>query len=133
MNLPVTSVRDIDVHGNDVVIGTHGRAFWMLDDVTPLRQMDARDPRAVPPVRARRRRARAAGGVHGHAASQGRADGAEPPAGRAPSTTCVDGPAAGPVAIRIADAEATHGPRVQQRGPAARHGPGEDPRWRRNG
>jgi photosystem II stability/assembly factor-like uncharacterized protein len=37
-NLPVTSVRDIDVHGNDVVIGTHGRAFWIMDDVTPLRQ-----------------------------------------------------------------------------------------------
>jgi photosystem II stability/assembly factor-like uncharacterized protein len=38
MNLPVTSVRDIDVHGNDLVIGTHGRAFWVVDDVTPLRQ-----------------------------------------------------------------------------------------------
>jgi photosystem II stability/assembly factor-like uncharacterized protein len=41
-NLPVTSVRDIDVHGDDVVIATHGRAFWVLDDVTPLRQLDAR-------------------------------------------------------------------------------------------
>jgi len=38
LNLPVTSVRDIDVHGDDVVIATHGRAFWILDDVTPLRQ-----------------------------------------------------------------------------------------------
>jgi photosystem II stability/assembly factor-like uncharacterized protein len=38
-NLPVTSVRDIDVHGDDVVIGTHGRAFWVLDDVTPLREL----------------------------------------------------------------------------------------------
>jgi len=37
-NLPVTSVRDIDVHGNDVVIATHGRAFWIMDDVSPLRQ-----------------------------------------------------------------------------------------------
>jgi hypothetical protein len=37
-NLPVTSVRDIDVHGNDVVIATHGRSFWIMDDVTPLRQ-----------------------------------------------------------------------------------------------
>jgi len=35
----VTSVRDIDVHGDDVVIGTHGRAFWVLDDVAPLRQL----------------------------------------------------------------------------------------------
>jgi hypothetical protein len=39
--LPVTSVRDIEVHGKDVVIATHGRAFWVLDDVTPLRQIDA--------------------------------------------------------------------------------------------
>lgn len=37
-NLPVTSVRDLDVHGNDLVIATHGRAFWILDDVTPLRR-----------------------------------------------------------------------------------------------
>ncbi len=37
-NLPVTSVRDIDVHGDDVVIGTHGRAFWVLDNITPLQQ-----------------------------------------------------------------------------------------------
>jgi photosystem II stability/assembly factor-like uncharacterized protein len=38
-NLPVTSVRDIDVHGDDVVIATHGRAFWALNDVAPLRQL----------------------------------------------------------------------------------------------
>ncbi len=37
-NLPVTSVRDIDVHGNDIVIATHGRAFWIMDDISPLRQ-----------------------------------------------------------------------------------------------
>ena len=38
MNLPRTSVRDIDVHGNDLVIATHGRGFWVLDDVSSLRQ-----------------------------------------------------------------------------------------------
>ena len=43
MNLPRTSVRDIDVHGDDVVIATHGRSFWILDDIAPLRQMGA-DP-----------------------------------------------------------------------------------------
>ncbi|HKR62254.1 MAG TPA: hypothetical protein VJZ00_00880 [Thermoanaerobaculia bacterium] len=37
-NLPVTSVRDIDVHDKDLVIATHGRGFWIMDDVTPLRQ-----------------------------------------------------------------------------------------------
>lgn len=42
-NLPMTSVRDIDLHGDDVVIATHGRGFWILDDATALRQMsDAR-------------------------------------------------------------------------------------------
>lgn len=39
LNLPVTSIRDIAVHGNDMVIATHGRSFWVMDDVSPLRQM----------------------------------------------------------------------------------------------
>ncbi len=39
-NLPMTSVRDIDVHGNDLVIATHGRGFWIMDDITALRQID---------------------------------------------------------------------------------------------
>ncbi|MGH9468307.1 MAG: WD40/YVTN/BNR-like repeat-containing protein [Terriglobales bacterium] len=42
MNLPHTSMRDMVVHQNDLVVGTHGRAFWILDDVTPLRQLTAR-------------------------------------------------------------------------------------------
>ena len=37
-NLPVTSIRDLVIKDNDLVIGTHGRGFWILDDVTPLRQ-----------------------------------------------------------------------------------------------
>ncbi|MEO5798757.1 MAG: glycoside hydrolase [Gemmatimonadales bacterium] len=40
-NLPVTSIRDVVVKDNDLVIGTHGRGFWILDDVTPLRQVTA--------------------------------------------------------------------------------------------
>ncbi|HEY0511376.1 MAG TPA: hypothetical protein VGH73_05705 [Thermoanaerobaculia bacterium] len=40
-NLPVTSVRDLEIHGEDLVIATHGRAFWVLDDMTPLRQLGA--------------------------------------------------------------------------------------------
>jgi len=39
MNLPRTSVRDLDVHGDDLVIATHGRGFWVLDDISVLRQM----------------------------------------------------------------------------------------------
>ena len=39
MNMPATSIRDLVVHDNDLVIGTHGRSIWILDDVTPLRSM----------------------------------------------------------------------------------------------
>ncbi len=41
LNLPVTSVRDLVVHDDDLVIATFGRSFWILDDVTPLRQIDS--------------------------------------------------------------------------------------------
>jgi len=37
--LPTTSVRDITIHGNDVVIATHGRGFYVLDDIQPLRAL----------------------------------------------------------------------------------------------
>jgi photosystem II stability/assembly factor-like uncharacterized protein len=39
LNLPVTSVRDLVIHGDDLVIATHGRSFWILDNITPLRQV----------------------------------------------------------------------------------------------
>ncbi|MGC2247319.1 MAG: hypothetical protein WA609_12010, partial [Terriglobales bacterium] len=38
LNLPVCSVRDLIIHGDDLVVATHGRSFWILDDMTPLRQ-----------------------------------------------------------------------------------------------
>jgi photosystem II stability/assembly factor-like uncharacterized protein len=38
-NLPHTSVRDLVVHENDLAIATHGRGFWILDDVEPLREL----------------------------------------------------------------------------------------------
>ena len=39
LGLPHTSVRDVIVHGNDLAIATHGRGFWILDDVEPLREL----------------------------------------------------------------------------------------------
>ncbi len=39
LNLPTTSVRDMVFHGDDLVIATHGRSFWVLDDITALRQV----------------------------------------------------------------------------------------------
>ena len=40
-NLPPTSVRDLVVKDDDIAVGTHGRGFWILDNVTTLRQHDA--------------------------------------------------------------------------------------------
>jgi hypothetical protein len=41
LNLPPVRVSDLAVEQGDLVAGTYGRSFWILDDVTPLRQMDA--------------------------------------------------------------------------------------------
>ena len=38
LDLPVTPIHDLVVKGDDLVVATHGRAFWVLDDLTPLRQ-----------------------------------------------------------------------------------------------
>src|SRR5207244_9697769 len=39
LNLPRSSVRDIAIHESDLIVATHGRAFWVLDDISPLRQL----------------------------------------------------------------------------------------------
>jgi photosystem II stability/assembly factor-like uncharacterized protein len=39
LNLPHTSMRDLDVHGSDLVVATHGRGFWILDDIEPVREL----------------------------------------------------------------------------------------------
>jgi photosystem II stability/assembly factor-like uncharacterized protein len=41
LNMPATSIRDLVIKDDDLVIGTHGRSFWILDDITPLRQITA--------------------------------------------------------------------------------------------
>ena len=41
LNLPASSIRDLVVHNDDIVVGTHGRSFWILDNITPLRQANA--------------------------------------------------------------------------------------------
>ena len=40
LNLPVTSIRDLEVKDNDLVVATHGRSFWIIDDLTPLHQLN---------------------------------------------------------------------------------------------
>ncbi len=41
LNLPAVSVRDLAIQQGDLVAATHGRSFWILDDITPFRQMNA--------------------------------------------------------------------------------------------
>jgi photosystem II stability/assembly factor-like uncharacterized protein len=40
LNLPHTSMRDLNIHGDDLIVATHGRSFWILDDFAPLRQLN---------------------------------------------------------------------------------------------
>ncbi len=47
LNLPHTSMRDLWVNGNDLIVATHGRSFWILDDISPLRQLAGMDRDAV--------------------------------------------------------------------------------------
>jgi photosystem II stability/assembly factor-like uncharacterized protein len=40
LNMPVTSMRDFEIYENDLIVATHGRGFWVIDDVSPLRQIN---------------------------------------------------------------------------------------------
>lgn len=57
-NMPATSVRDLLVKDNDLVSATHGRGFWIMDDITPLRQlrsaMESAQPKLFAPETAMR-------------------------------------------------------------------------------
>jgi photosystem II stability/assembly factor-like uncharacterized protein len=70
LNLPNVPVTDIKIHDNDLVLATQGRSFWILDDITPLRQITARTattpavlfaPRTTPRTRPERGGARGPG------------------------------------------------------------------------
>ena len=54
-NLPVVPVYDLKIKGNDLVAGTHGRSFWILDDITPLRNLADAGTRLLEPAPAYRR------------------------------------------------------------------------------
>jgi hypothetical protein len=40
LNLPTVPIHDLTIHDDDLVVATHGRSFWVLDDITPLRQIE---------------------------------------------------------------------------------------------
>jgi photosystem II stability/assembly factor-like uncharacterized protein len=46
LNLPPASMRDIAVHRDDLIVATHGRGFWIIDNITPLRQLSNEVTRA---------------------------------------------------------------------------------------
>src|SRR5713226_409055 len=46
LNLPHTAMRDLWIHDNDLLLATHGRSFWILDDITPLREISGQVARA---------------------------------------------------------------------------------------
>ncbi len=67
-NLPVVPIHDLAVKDGDLIAATHGRAFWVLDDLTPVRQWTA-ETRLFPPRPATRRaggRARPQKSTHGY-------------------------------------------------------------------
>ncbi len=41
LNLPASSMRDLEIKGNDLIVATHGRGFWILDDMAALREIAA--------------------------------------------------------------------------------------------
>ena len=80
LNLPTTPVHDLVIKDNDLVVATHGRAFWILDDLSPLRQYSdetqAKDAFLYKPATAYRMQAGAGGERH-----PSKRTGQNPPAG----------------------------------------------------
>jgi hypothetical protein len=102
-NLPRTSVRDLAVHGADLVIATHGRGFWIMDDVAPLRALaadSAGGTRLLPPSTALRVRPT---GFLGSPMPKDEPMGANPPAG-ATLDYRLDASVTGPVELTVLDA-----------------------------
>ncbi len=105
LNMAASSVRDLIVKDDDLVVGTHGRGIWILDDITPLRQIDATTAtQRRDPVQAGDRVARAVEHEHRHAAAARRADRAESAGGR-DHRLLPEGRAAGPVTLEIVGAD----------------------------
>jgi photosystem II stability/assembly factor-like uncharacterized protein len=81
LNLPTTPVHDLVIRGDDLVVATHGRAFWILDDLSPLRQYTDEIAQKVAflytPATAYRIQAGAGSGERHHSKTTGQ----NPPAG----------------------------------------------------
>jgi photosystem II stability/assembly factor-like uncharacterized protein len=95
LNLPTTPVHDLVIKDNDLVLATHGRAFWILDDISPLRQFSddvaKKDVHLYTPGPAYRIQAGAGSGEH-HPSKR---TGQNPPAGAVIYYYLKDAPKAG--------------------------------------
>ena len=78
LNLPTTPIHDLVVKNDDLVLATHGRSFWILDDLSPLRQFNETCPGHSGEAR-RRQRGRGRQSFEGRGAqgARGAADGPE--------------------------------------------------------
>ena len=85
LNMPATSIRDLVIKDDDLIAGTHGRSFWILDDITPLRRLPDTALGRATAVRAAGCDARALEHEHGYAAAAGRARRPEPARRRPPA------------------------------------------------
>jgi photosystem II stability/assembly factor-like uncharacterized protein len=104
-NLPAVSMRDLAVHGDDLIVATHGRGFWVMDDMTALRQIaDAavkEDAYLFRPAEAIRMHA---GSLSGSPLPRDEALAENPPTG-AMIDYYLKAAAAGPLTIEILDAK----------------------------
>ena len=142
LNLPTVAVHDLVVKGDDLVVGTHGRSIWILDDLTPIREMSTdvkSKPRPPVPGRARHRVALPRLLPRGRAGRQ--------PSGRGRGAVLAEGEAqrrrdarglrragdAGPQAhqrggeVRARSRRSRRGPRLEEEAAAHRRG-GREPR-----
>ena len=126
LNLPVSPVHDLVVKDDDLVVATHGRAFWSLDNITPIRQYDdkvnSEDAFLYQPAPALR--FRGGGGFGG--GFGGGAVGVNPPSGAVLDYTLKSAPQ-GPVTLEILDAQGKTVRRISSRRaqPQGEPAPGE--------
>ena len=103
LNLPPVPVYDTAIHGDDLIAATHGRAFWVLDNISALRQLKSETRAAAvlytPAVATRK----SGGGGFGGGGGRGRATAANPPAGAVIDYYLASAPSA-PISLQIADA-----------------------------
>lgn len=122
LNLPHTSMRDLWIHDDDLIVATHGRSFWILDDLSPLRQITAetvsRDVALFKPARAYR--------VRRDTNTDTPLPPDEPAGENPPDGAILDyylgRPASGPVTLEILDAD---GKLVRRYSSEEEYGPGE--------